>query len=292
MTVTLKNEKLSVQIESMGAQLRSIRTADGTEYLWQGSPDSWEDRSPVLFPTVGQLRGQAATCARGEIHLDIHGFARHSEFAVEKATETAATFLLTDSEDTRACYPYRFAFRITYAIDSDSLSVSYAVTNADSEPMPFGIGAHPGINVPLVKGECFEDYAVAFEHDETVDCPTVDLATGLIVDNVCNRMLTNERQFTLRHPLFRGDALIFENARSRKIKVFSKKSGRGVEMAYADFPVMALWTTETDAPFVCLEPWVTMATRYSEDDVFEHKWNIQTAAPNETKTYTFTLSMF
>ncbi|MBQ3133152.1 MAG: aldose 1-epimerase family protein [Clostridia bacterium] len=292
MTVTLQNQALTVKIESFGAQLKSMVTADGTEYLWQGDQENWGDRAPNLFPTVGQLRGQKATCARGEIRLPIHGFACTSEFVVESASDTAATFLLTDNEETRERYPYRFAFRITYAIEDNRLAVSYAVTNTDADPMPFGVGGHPGINVPLVEGENFEDYAVELEYPETADCPTVDLAAGLIVDGIRNRMLTNEQRFTLRHPLFRGDALIFDNIRSRKIKLFSKKSGRGVEMAFADFPAVALWSTETDAPFVCLEPWVTMATKYSEDDVFEHKWNIQTAAPNETKTYTFTLSMF
>ena len=31
---TIQNQKLTVQIDEKGAQLWSIRSADGTEYLW------------------------------------------------------------------------------------------------------------------------------------------------------------------------------------------------------------------------------------------------------------------
>ena len=35
---TLKSDSLTVQVHEKGAQLWSIRTEDGTEYLWQGDP--------------------------------------------------------------------------------------------------------------------------------------------------------------------------------------------------------------------------------------------------------------
>ena len=36
MLYTIKNEALKVVIDNHGAELHSIQTLDGTEYLWQG----------------------------------------------------------------------------------------------------------------------------------------------------------------------------------------------------------------------------------------------------------------
>ena len=41
MTYTLKNDRITVQVAGTGGELRSIRTADGTEYLWQPDPAFW-----------------------------------------------------------------------------------------------------------------------------------------------------------------------------------------------------------------------------------------------------------
>lgn len=41
MNIQLKNEFLTVTVNSMGAELRSVRGADGTEYLWRGDAALW-----------------------------------------------------------------------------------------------------------------------------------------------------------------------------------------------------------------------------------------------------------
>ena len=56
MIYTIQNEFLTVRVEDLGAQLASIRAPGGEEYLWQGNPDIWARRAPILFPTLGHLR--------------------------------------------------------------------------------------------------------------------------------------------------------------------------------------------------------------------------------------------
>lgn len=53
MLIALKNEFLSLTVDTTGAQMMSIRSADGCEYLWQGDPKYWADRAPTLFPFIG-----------------------------------------------------------------------------------------------------------------------------------------------------------------------------------------------------------------------------------------------
>jgi len=48
----LKNEKLTLTISSMGAELQSIKDNEGKEYLWQADPNFWPRHSPILFPAV------------------------------------------------------------------------------------------------------------------------------------------------------------------------------------------------------------------------------------------------
>lgn len=60
MTVeTLKNQFLEVSVASLGAELQSIKDSNGKEYLWDGNPEFWGRRSPILFPIVcGLWQGQ------------------------------------------------------------------------------------------------------------------------------------------------------------------------------------------------------------------------------------------
>lgn len=45
----LKNDYLTVQFSNFGAQLTSIKDADGVEYLWHHDPNFWIGQAPVLF---------------------------------------------------------------------------------------------------------------------------------------------------------------------------------------------------------------------------------------------------
>ncbi|MBQ4616823.1 MAG: aldose 1-epimerase family protein [Clostridia bacterium] len=292
MLTTLKNEKLTVVVSSVGAEPQSIVSADGLNYLWDGHAPYWNRRSPVLFPIIGALRNNAATSAHGDIRLPKHGFCRSAPFETVSESETSVTHRYTDNEETFAKYPYHFEFSVTHNLKDDVLETIYTVKNTGDYDMPFCVGGHPAFNVPLVEGEAYTDYAVEFSENETTDCPLIDMNTCLIADATYNRLLTDEKSFRLNHVLFRGDALVFETLKSKSVKLVSQKSGRGVEMDISGFPVFAVWTMVDDQPFVCFEPWQGGATRDSEDDVFEHKNHCVIAAPGEVKEFRFTVRMF
>ena len=55
MEVTLKNDRIGIAADTLGAELTSLKTADGLELLWQGDDNHWKSRSPILFPVVGGL---------------------------------------------------------------------------------------------------------------------------------------------------------------------------------------------------------------------------------------------
>ena len=56
MLLTLKDQGYTVQIETVGAELKSYKNETGKEFIWNSDPAFWFRSSPLLFPTIGNLR--------------------------------------------------------------------------------------------------------------------------------------------------------------------------------------------------------------------------------------------
>ena len=77
MRYILENDTLRVEIESFGAEIKSVkRKADGREYMWCGDPEYWGRTSPVLFPFVGAPKNKEYRWAGRSYPMGQHGFAR------------------------------------------------------------------------------------------------------------------------------------------------------------------------------------------------------------------------
>ena len=136
---------MQVTVDTLGAQIMSIRSADGLEYLWQGDSRYWAERSPLLFPLIGRLYGQRYTYAEKEYTLPIHGFASKMEFEAAQRTPEAITFSLESNEETLKCYPFPFILSVTFLLEGSTLRVCHRVCNTGTETMYFGLGGHPGM---------------------------------------------------------------------------------------------------------------------------------------------------
>lgn len=291
MITTINSNGICANIDSLGAQLSSIQNGEGTEYLWQPDPKYWAGQAPVLFPIVGALR-DGKTEIEGNIYeMKRHGFARGMEFALVEQQENKAVYSLRANEETREKYPFDFELRIVYTVENGSLTNEYVVINHDNRPMPFVVGGHPAFLCPITEEESFEDYVVEFDQAETADCPAVNMKTGLIDFGNRRRVLDNEKTISLRHDLFYQDALIFDALKSRKVSLYSKRSGKGVEMEFPGFDYLGVWSAANDAPFVALEPWVGCATCEDEDNVMENKRNMQVLQPGDTYSVAFTVTL-
>jgi galactose mutarotase-like enzyme len=58
MLYTIQNEHMTVNVDDFGAELNSVMFG-GIELLWQGDPEYWAGRAPILFPIIGKLKGGA-----------------------------------------------------------------------------------------------------------------------------------------------------------------------------------------------------------------------------------------
>ena len=257
MNYSVKNQYMEISADTLGAQLMSIR-ADGREYLWQGDAKYWSDRSPLLFPFIGRLWNKQYAFGGNTYSLPIHGFAASLEFTAQ-VSDSALTMVLESSEETLKYYPFPFLLTVTFALEGKTLHVRHTVRNTGANTMYFGLGGHPGIRVPLEDGEHFEDYTLEFSapcFPERIEFTEEVLFSG----NATPYPLEKHKKIRLQHSLFDNDAIILQNT-ARQVTL-SGPDGHGVTMDFADFPYFGIWhRPQTDAPYVCLEPWTSLPGR-------------------------------
>ena len=286
---TIKSEALTVSVSEKGAELQSIRDGSGTEFLWQGDPKYWSGRAPTIFPYVARLTGKQYTLFGKTYSMGIHGFARTSTFSPIASSESAVTLRLTDNEETRAQYPYSFVFDVTYSLSGNCLTVKYEVTNRSETTMYFGIGGHPGFNVPNAQGLRFEDYCLEFRED--CSPRRVAFTDDCFVAGGDSAYPLQSRRIPLRHELFDHDAVVLRDA-AKSVSLFSDKGGKCITVTCPDMTYLGFWhATRTDAPYVCIEPWSSLPARKDMTEDFSRQNDLKQAAPGETYRNVWTVDI-
>lgn len=280
MIFTVENEILRVDISDTGAELQSIKSkADGTEYLWQGDPEYWTGRASNLFPICGRLTEGKYTYKGKTYEMNLHGFARHSVFSAEKLSETEICFTLTSSDELKKQYPFDFEYTVTYKLCGSSLDCRYGVKNTGSDIMYFGLGGHPGFNVPLTENENFEDYFLEF--DCVKPMRLVCMSPLFYLGRTEPYPLKDGKVIELKHGLFSEDALFFTDMCGH-VTLKSKKSDKFVRMEYPDMKFLGIWhKPRTEAPYLCIEPWSSLPSYDGKVDDLETKNEMMTLGGGE-----------
>ncbi|MDO4284660.1 MAG: aldose 1-epimerase family protein [Eubacteriales bacterium] len=286
---TISNAAMTVEIETRGAQLKSIRDAQGHEYLWQGDPAYWKGRAYNLFPFIGRMEGQTYTLFGKSYSLDPHGFARGAEFEVCEESGEEVVFLLRDSEETYAHYPYHFAFRIRYRLIGNRLETTYLVENGDEKEMYFAVGGHPGFFVPMEEGLRFEDYVLEFETEgvpgeaeAAKGVRIVHMSEKALPDRIEPYELEEGKRISLRHDLFDNDAVVLTDM-PRCVTIRTPGGKRAVRVDFPQMPYVGFWHVPgKEAPYVCVEPWSSLPGWDGTDEVFEKQEDLLHVNPGET----------
>ena len=281
MLFSIANDYLTLKVDTMGAEMLSLLDTDGTEYLWQGDPQYWSNQAINLFPFIGRLTNDSFCLGEQVYPMSIHGFAWTTEFVVVEQGKDCLVLELEDNEETRRQYPFAFSLKIAYALVEDKVEITFSVENRSDRTMPFGIGGHPGFNVPLVRGEAFEDYSVIFSQTCHPDRVGFTPAVYLNGKDECYPLLDGIR-IDLRHDLFDEDAIILKNI-AREVTMKSNKCGKGVSVSYPDFGYLGIWhVPKTDAPYVCIEPWSSLPARQDVVEDLYCKSDMILLPPNKT----------
>ena len=285
--IIISNDKLTASIKQKGAELCSLVSKETEiEYMWQGNPEYWGRHAPVLFPIVGQVKEGEYEYRDRKYNLSQHGFARDQEFEIVYQTGNLVSLKLKASEESKSKYPADFELVISYSLVDDRIDCKYEVINKEDETMHFSLGLHPGFSCPLGDGTTFDDYELTFSENETLDRHLLEgpFLSGEVVESYLN----DESSISVSHELFKDDALIFEGFKSKSIRLRSSKNKHFVEMGLEGFPLIGLWSKpNSDAPFVCIEPWYGVADE-SNRKPFEQKKGIQVIKGNghwKARTY-------
>lgn len=286
MIYAIKNNKITVLINSFGAELMSIKDINGTQYLWQGEKKYWKDRAPILFPYIARLTDNKYYIDNKCYSMNIHGFASNSEFQVVKLLEDEITFSLKSNETTYKIYPRNFELIITYKLIENKIEITFIVINNDNKTMYFGIGGHPGF---LLNGN-FEDYYLEF--NEKCQPIRVGFNEKCFLNNKDEEFpLIDSKILKLSHNMFDDDAIILYNT-SKVISIKNTKTNYTLTVSFKNMKYLGLWhMPKTNAPYICIEPWSSLPSREGIIEVFEKQTNLLVLEKNKQYTNTWSIKI-
>lgn len=287
--ITLKNEHLEVTASARGAELHSVRL-DGSERLWTGDPAVWRRHAPVLFPFVGRCFEGRYKLNGEEYSMGCHGFCQDALFSVIACDDTHVVFELTDSAETYAAFPFRFSFKVGYALSGRTVLVSYTAENRSPEIMHFGIGAHPGFLVPMEEKLSFEDYFLEFPCECRPDRVVLSDENVLVTGERRAYPLEGGKRLRLTHDLFDQDAVVLEHSGS-SVCIRSEKGTHSVTVEFPQMPWVGFWHVQGEASYVCVEPWVSLPGREGVVEEFSARRDLMHLPQGETyyNIWSFTL---
>ncbi len=278
---TISNGQVMATIKADGAELCSLKNADGHEVLWQAGPE-WPRHAPILFPIVGRLKGDVLK-HRGQTYpMTQHGFARDQRFAWTAREKTLCVLSLTDNAESRAKYPFAFRLDVSYVVEGDELVIGYAITNTGDEMLPASIGAHPAFHWPLADGAAKDAHSIVFEKPEPE--PIRRLDGGLLLPEP-EATAVRGNVLALSETLFAADAMIFDKLASASLR-YSAPDTPTITFAWDGFPQLGIWSKPSGAAFLCIEPWHGYASPVDFDGEFSDKPGVMHIAAGETRSFT------
>ncbi len=281
MDYIIENEKLRVCVASYGAEMKSIISKEkNREYLWQGDPEIWKEQAPNLFPYIARMTDGKYTYGGKTYEMKIHGFLKYMDLKGRKDEENRVIFRLEDSDETREQYPFKFAVETEYELLGNTVQITYRVENKDDKTMYFGIGGHPGFQVPLEEGKKFDDYYLKFE--EGIHPESVVMSEDCFVLGTEPYEMEDGRVIRLSHALFDHDAVVLKDAGS-SVKLKCEGGSSAVTVQFPGMDYFGIWhKPHTEAAYVCLEPWTSLPSRKGIIEELEKQENLLTLEPGKT----------
>lgn len=285
--ICLENDLLHIKISNVGAEIQCIyHKREKIDYLWGGNPHYWSGHAPVLFPIVGRLNENRYFHKGQAYELPQHGFARRMEWEVEEAESSKAVFVLKANKETKEKYPFEFLLRAIYSLQENTLKISYSVQNFSQETMPYSLGSHPSFNVPLKNEGEFGDYQITFEPPLDLEYFEMDTAPYLSGTKRPLQQLKNGN-LPMKRELFQGSLLIDTESAIETVTLTSPDH-HGIRLDVSQFPFVCFWTKEeTEAHFLCIEPFHGLPDIFGEPGEISEKKGILLLEPKEEKIHTY-----
>lgn len=238
-------------------------TVNGHEVIrWPAAPD-WahpakiRGGNPLLFPFLGRHRVDGRIGAwrdqDGTLYaLPVHGFARDATFSAETNEAAASVAMtLTDSEATRAVYPFAFRFTAIYQlVAGHTLEVSLVTENRGERALPYYAGHHFYFALPHgMRGETTLDLPPSQRRDQQAD-------------GSLSAPVPGEPQYRLDDARIQDRFHVIETvpAADRLATLRTPSLHRAIELDLRESPTpwyaITTWTEADGSDFYCVEPWL------------------------------------
>jgi len=286
-SVAIENEGLSGRISQLGAELQSIyHKKTDTEFLWQGDPEYWAGRAPVMFPVNVRFKEHRYTYKGKEYEMPFLGLAVGADFEVlPTGSIREAALQLKSNDETLRHYPFPFRFEVRYRLQANRLLNQFTVENTGDETLYFALGGHPGFNCPLEGGKERGDYQIVFEEELSVDRPEI---SGGLIQAKRIPYLDSEKRLVLDDSRIPNGGMFLMDAPSRRIGVGGKDEQAYVSVDLGDFPNVNMWTPP-GMPFVCIEPMVAHHDVADSPMAIEEKSYLVALPAGESRFYQFSI---
>lgn len=241
--------------------------------------------NPILFPFCGRCFDQGeqgfwrgADAIRRP--MPMHGFARQGAFKVLWQDARGFAAQLVPDADAQAAYPFDYEFTVTYRFEPFGLACEFTLRNLGPVPLPWSPGHHFYFTVPWSDGATRNDYPIripASQRFRQNSLGQLEAAPPLGREEP----LSNSALIETIHVGLRSNEVVF-GERGRPGDVILRL---GTQSVPAPDAAIVTWTTDDQAPFYCVEPWM------GPPNAPEHRRGLQWVAPRETGTFSVSVTV-
>jgi len=235
---------------------------------------------PFLFPVCGRhiLNGEMFKYQwDGRIHdMPMHGFSLRKAWTVTQHELNRLVMTLSDDEQTREHYPFRFNVTLDYLISSTSLECRHSYENTGDSPLPFFSGFHPYFTVDTLDTEEWRlegAFKLAGKYNETFTAVTDWKQAESSLNPVEAAKVQTVLQIDPCQPIS------LRQGEDTLIRLQPSRAGDNIHLPY-----LQLYRSNQD-PFVCLEPWMSTPNGLNEPNRITH------IPAGEKRAATFTISV-
>ncbi len=286
---TIKNEYYTITVSNKGAELISVKGADGFEYIWQQSEERfWGDHAPLLFPVCGRILDSKYSYCGKEYPMSAHGFAKNFEFAIASKEGSHITMTLSSNEETRKIYPFDFILIANYELRGRDIIFTFTVTNKSNTDLPYMFGWHPGFTLPCENGVDIESFKLQLSVDKVNWYP---LQNGPFVCPDSREYPLVDGAYRLcEKEIYENDTMIYTGHKNR-LSMTADASSYVLDFEWSEnMPYLCVWKEDSnDAKFVCLEPWSDVPADGITPENFETR-KMSRLPKGKSESYTFKLS--
>ena len=287
MIYEIKFGDLTAKINSLGAELVSLEK-NGVEYVWGADEKYWDSSAPVLFPVCGRLLDQSYTYKGKKYKMDMHGFAGKSEFTPTRVENNRLTLTLTANEATLAEYPFDFEFVADFMLTNE-LKVTFTVKNTGSDTLPYMVGWHPGFNLHG-DGE-INSFSLKFNAGDTIEW--YPLQNGCFVRPYGEDYSSPNGVYQFSEDEIYSNGTMIFCGTGGKALLSSPDTKYALELSYSDnLPYVCIWKeTDSNARFVCLEPWSDVPAGGDAPERFDDR-RMSRLHSGESEDYVYTVKPY